>query len=219
MTTTCGRHRSRVFTTSEALEVAELEALTSAELTDFFARPPLTVAPELLGLTLLVDGVGGVIVETEAYDQDDPASHSHRGLTSRNQAMFGPPAHAYVYRSYGMHWCLNFVCAAEGSGAAVLVRALEPTHGLREMHERRGVTAVKLLCSGPGRLGQALAVDERLDGQTLAAAPFRLLKPQTAAVQTIASGPRIGISRGAELPWRFYVAESPYLSRKPPAGG
>src|SRR3989442_15747467 len=125
---------------------------------DFFARSVHEVAPDLIGATLLVDGVGGRIVEVEAYDQEDPASHGHRGRTARNAAMFGPPGHAYVYRSYGIHWCLNLVCGEEGVPEAALIRALEPTHGVEVMRERRGLDEPRLLCAGPGRLCQQLAV-------------------------------------------------------------
>ncbi len=129
---------------------------------DFAADAPV-VARALIGTILLVDGVGGRIVETEAYDRTDKASHSHRGPTPRNQSMFGPPGQAYVYRSYGLHWCLNLVCREAGHGAGVLVRAIEPTHGLDRMRERRGVQALDLLCAGPGRLGQALGISRAVD--------------------------------------------------------
>ena len=177
----------------------------------FFARSVHEVAPELLGVTLLVDGVGGRIVEVEAYDATDPASHGFRGPTPRNRAMFGPPGRAYVYRSYGIHWCLNVVCEDEGTAAAVLVRALEPAHGLDVMRERRGLEAERLLCAGPGRLCQALAVTGEHDGLPLDAAPFELIARES-PVQVLA-GARIGISRAAELPWRYGVAGSRYLSR------
>ena len=172
------------------------------------------VAPALLGVTLLVDGVGGPIVEVEAYDGTDPASHGFRGRTPRNASMFGPPGHAYVYRSYGIHWCLNLVCEAEESPAAVLVRALEPVHGLERMHERRGLGDLRLLCAGPGRLCQALGVTGEHDGLRLDAAPFELLPPSEPP-QSVA-GVRIGISRAAELPWRYAVAGSRFLSRPIP---
>ena len=160
---------------------------------------------------LLVDGVGGRIVEVEAYDRDDPASHSHAGPTPRNAAMFGPPGHAYVYRSYGIHWCLNFVCREPGHGAGVLLRALEPQHGLATMRERRGLLDERLLCSGPGRLCQALGVDRSLDGAALDRPPFRLLA--ALGDSSLLTGPRIGISKAAETPWRFGLAGSRHLSR------
>jgi DNA-3-methyladenine glycosylase len=178
---------------------------------DFFARSVHEVAPGLIGTTLLVDGVGGVVVEVEAYDQEDPASHGFRGPTSRNAAMFGPPGHAYVYRSYGIHWCLNFVCDVEGRAEAVLIRALEPTHGLEVMRERRGLDDPRALCSGPGKLTQALSVTGEHDGGALDVPPFELLP--RAAEPEIAVGPRIGITRAAELPWRYALAGSRYLSR------
>jgi DNA-3-methyladenine glycosylase len=177
-----------------------------------FTVSPLQLAPQLIGWTLLVDGVGGVIVETEAYDADDPASHSFRGPKPRNRAMFGPPGHAYVYLSYGLHWCLNFVCREPGHGAAVLIRALQPTQGLDVMRERRGTQAPRLLAAGPGRVGQALGVDRSFDGLPLDRAPFELRAP--AAPVAVASGPRIGISQAADRPWRFGLAGSPFLSRR-----
>lgn len=162
-------------------------------------------------MTLLVDGVGGPIVEVEAYDHEDPAAHGYRGRTERNASMFGPPGHAYVYRSYGIHWCLNLVCEEEGSASAVLLRALEPTHGLDTMRARRAVASDRLLCAGPGRLCQALAVTRDHDALALDRPPFEL---QPRAVEPeIATGPRIGITRAADLPWRYGVAGSPFLSR------
>jgi DNA-3-methyladenine glycosylase len=178
---------------------------------DFFARSVHEVAPELVGCTLLVDGAGGRIVEVEAYDAEDPASHGYRGLTSRNGAMFGPPGHAYVYRSYGIHWCLNLVCGGEGVAEAVLVRALEPTDGLDVMRARRGLEDERLLCAGPGRLCQALGVTVEHDGAALDRPPFAL--HAAAEPLAVASGPRIGITRAAELPWRYGQAGSRFLSR------
>ena len=169
------------------------------------------VAPALIGVTLLVDGVGGRIVEVEAYDHEDPASHGYRGRTERNASMFGPPGRAYVYRSYGIHWCLNFVCEDVGVANAVLVRALEPTHGLEAMRERRGLDDPRLLCSGPGRLSQALGVTREHDGLALDWPPFELLAADGPA--EVVSGPRIGITRAAELPWRYTEAGSRFLSR------
>ena len=182
---------------------------------DFFARSVHEVAPELVGATLLVDGVGGVIVEVEAYDQEDPASHGFRGRTARNAAMFGPPGHAYVYRSYGVHWCLNLVCEAAGIASAVLVRALEPTHGLDDMRLRRGTDDARLLCAGPGRLCQALGVGREHDGLALDAPPFEL-RAREHGVEVVA-GPRIGITRAVELPWRYGLAGSRFLSRRLPS--
>ena len=178
---------------------------------EFFARRVHEVAPDLIGWLLLVKGVGGVIVEVEAYDAQDPAAHGFRGRTPRNASMFGPPGHAYVYRSYGIHWCLNLVCEEEGSAAAVLVRALEPTFGIEEMRERRGLAEPRLLCSGPGRLCQALAVTREHDGLPLDAPPFELRAAESPV--EVVTGPRIGISVAAELPWRYAAAGSRYLSR------
>ena len=183
---------------------------------DLFARSVHEVAPALIGATLLVDGVGGRIVEVEAYHHQDPASHGYRGRTERNASMFGPPGRAYVYRSYGIHWCLNLVCEAEGEASAVLLRALEPTHGLEAMRRRRGLDDPRLLSSGPGRLCQALGVTREHDGLPLDRPPFELLAPD-GAVEVI-SGPRIGITRAAELPWRYAEAGSRFLSRPVPRG-
>ncbi len=169
------------------------------------------VAPELVGCTLLVDGVGGRLVEVEAYDAEDPASHGFRGETARNRAMFGPPGHAYVYRSYGLHWCLNIVCRP---GSAVLIRAIEPVSGLAEMRARRGLEPVRLLCAGPGRLCQALGVDGSLDGMALDRPPFRIELAETRA--DLATGVRIGITRAADQPWRFGLRGSPFVSRRFP---
>ena len=174
----------------------------------FFDAEVTEVASRLLGATLLVDGVGGTIVETEAYERLDPASHSYSGPTRRNRSMFGPPGHAYVYRSYGVHWCLNFVCRP---GSAVLIRALAPTAGVEAMAARRGNANLRHLCSGPGKLCQALAVSAELDGAALDQPPFQL-QPTPLAVDYV-TGPRIGISRGVDAPWRFGVAGSDFLSR------
>lgn len=179
---------------------------------EFFARSVHEVAPDLIGATLLVDGVGGRVVEVEAYDQEDPASHSFAGRTARNASMFGPPGHAYVYRSYGVHWCLNLVCDVEGRAEAVLVRALEPTHGLERMRARRGVSLDRALCSGPGKLGQALAVTREHDGLPLDEPPFELLAREE--TPEIAAGPRIGITRAIEHTWRYGLRGSPFLSRR-----
>jgi DNA-3-methyladenine glycosylase len=179
---------------------------------EFFARPVHEVAPELIGATLLVGGVGGRIVEVEAYDQDDPASHAFRGRTARTASMFGPPGHAYVYRSYGIHWCLNLVCAEEGRAEAALVRALEPTSGLEAMRERRGLAAARALCSGPGKLCQALGITRVLDGLPLDEPPFELLAREREP--RLAVGTRIGITRAVEHPWRYGLAGSSFLSRR-----
>jgi len=179
----------------------------------FFLRPVHVVAPALIGCSLLVDGVGGLVVECEAYDRLDPASHSFAGPTPRNASMFGPPARAYVYRSYGIHWLLNLVCGAEGAGEAVLVRALEPTHGLEAMRARRGGAKDRLLCAGPGRLGQALAIGAALDGEPVGG---RLALHARTHEPAIATGPRVGISRARELPWRYAASGNPFVSSPRP---
>jgi DNA-3-methyladenine glycosylase len=177
----------------------------------FFARSVHEVAPELIGATLLIDDVGGRIVEVEAYHHTDPAAHSFRGMTDRNAVMFGPPGYAYVYRSYGIHWCLNFVCEPEGSASAVLIRALEPLEGLAKMRRRRGLADERLLCSGPGRLAQALGVTHAHNGLALDRLPFELYaregKPE------VVTGVRIGLTKAAELPWRYGLKGSKYLSK------
>jgi DNA-3-methyladenine glycosylase len=178
---------------------------------EFFARSVHDVAPDLIGCSLVVDGVGGVIVEVEAYDHEDPASHGFRGQTARNRSMFGPPGHAYVYRSYGIHWCLNLVCEEEGTAAAVLIRALHPTDGLDGMRARRGADDLRLLCSGPGKLCQALGVTSGHDGLPLDRPPFEVRGARTSA--EVVSGPRIGVTAAANRPWRYGLVGSPFLSR------
>jgi len=174
---------------------------------DFFGRDAVAVAVALLGARLLVDGIGGLIVETEAYRRDDEASHSYRGQTVANAAMFGDPARVYVYRSYGLHWCLNFVCEP---GSAVLIRALEPTDGIDIMTERRAA-ALRRLCAGPGNLCKALAVTGAMNGLSVLHPPFSL--ESAARAPASVSGCRIGISKAADRPWRFAVEGSAYLSK------
>jgi DNA-3-methyladenine glycosylase len=179
---------------------------------EFFQRPVLEVARELIGAEFYVDDVGGVIVEVEAYHPDDQASHAYGNRrTARNGAMFLAGGHAYVYRSYGVHWCLNLVCEEEGVAAAVLLRALEPTRGLDEMRARRGLVGDRLLCSGPGRLCQALGVTREQDGLPLDRPPFELVARRSRPELLV--GRRIGLTKAAELPWRFGLAGSRYLSR------
>ncbi len=180
-----------------------------------FSTSSVEVARALVGASIFVAGVGGRIVETEAYDEADAASHSFVGRTARNAAMFGPPGRAYVYRSYGLHWCLNVVCMPAGHGAGVLIRALEPTAGIDAMRERRGMHDERLLCAGPGRLCQALDVDRDLDGKRLDRAPFRVVAAVHEAL-VVAEGVRIGISKSRELPWRFVLAGSRFLSKPMP---
>ncbi|HXG77420.1 MAG TPA: DNA-3-methyladenine glycosylase [Gaiellaceae bacterium] len=186
----------------------------SEELRALLSRSAQEAARGLVGWTLLVDGVGGRIVEAEAYAPGDPASHSFRGPTRRNAAMFGPPGRLYVYRAYGIHWCANVVCDAEGVGAAVLLRALEPTAGLARMRVRRGVEDVALLCAGPGRLAQALGLTGADDGAALEPPRF-LLAPPPGPVRVVASE-RVGIARGRELPWRYSLSGSVFVSRPRP---
>ncbi len=181
----------------------------------FFDRSVHEVAPDLIGALLLVNGVGGRLVEVEAYHQTDAAAHSFRGPTERNAVMFGPPGFAYVYRSYGIHWCLNFVCERKGSAGAVLIRAIEPTVGLATMRRRRGTSDQRLLCSGPGRLCEALGVTGTQYGLPLDASPFAIFA-RSGAVDVVA-GPRIGITKAADLPWRYGEKGSRFLSKPFPA--
>ena len=177
----------------------------------FFGRSVHVVAPDLIGTTLLVNGVGGIIVEVEAYHHTEPAAHSYRGPTPRNQVMFGPPGYAYVYRSYGIHWCVNFVCEKAGSASAVLIRALQPTHGIPAMRRRRGVHDERALCSGPGKLTEALGITHAHNGLPLDAPPIVLYahteKPE------IVAGVRIGLTKAVELPWRYGLKGSKFLSK------
>ena len=177
----------------------------------FFNRSVHEVAPELIGATLLFNGAGGVIVEVEAYHHTEPAAHSYGGQTPRNAVMFGPPGYAYVYRSYGIHWCLNFVCEEKGSASAVLIRALEPAEGLAAMHRRRRTADPRLLCSGPGRLTEALGITHAQNGCALDAPPFEL-HGRTGECEVVA-GPRIGITKAVELPWRYGLKGSRFLSK------
>ena len=182
-----------------------------------FGASPVIVARALIGASVFVGGVGGRIVETEAYDEADPASHSFAGRTVRNAAMFGPPGRAYVYRSYGLHWCLNIVCMPAGHGAGVLIRALEPTQGIDVMRQRRRLDDERLLCAGPGRLCEALAIDREHDGRRVDRAPFRLVPaPAGEPAHAVAAGMRIGISKAREQPWRFALSGSRHLSKPMP---
>ena len=177
----------------------------------FFDRSVHDVAPDLIGTTLLVDGIGGIIVEVEAYDQDDPAAHGYRGRTERNASMFGPAGCTYVYRAYGLHWCLNFVCEGVGIACAVLIRAIEPRFGIPTMQERRGLDDIRLLCSGPGRLCEALGLTRAHNGLALDLPPFEIRARSTPL--RVASGLRIGITKAADKPWRYGLASSRFLSR------
>jgi DNA-3-methyladenine glycosylase len=177
----------------------------------FFARSVHEVAPELIGATFLVNGIGGIIVEVEAYHHTDPAAHSFRGPTARNKVMFGPPGFSYVYRSYGIHWCINFVCEQEGSASAVLIRALQPTHGIPIMRRRRRLHDERSLCSGPGKLTEALGISDEHNGLPLDASPIALhARPDK---PDVVAGVRIGITKAAELPWRYGLQGSKFLSK------
>ena len=186
----------------------------------FFERDVHTVARELVGCSLRFAGAGGVIVETESYERDDPACHAHAGLTARTEVLFGPPARAYVYLSYGIHSLLNFVAEPEGDAAAVLIRALEPVWGLEAMARRRGVSEPRSLCSGPGKLGQALGIGLESNRAPITEPPFELRGPAPSWREVeVVAGPRVGISVATELPWRFCAAASPHLSRPPRLNG
>jgi DNA-3-methyladenine glycosylase len=178
---------------------------------DVFARSVHEVAPEMIGATLMVGDVGGIIVEVEAYHHTDPAAHSYRGQTDRNAVMFGPSGYLYVYRSYGIHWCANIVCEPDGSASAILIRAIEPTHGLATMQRRRGLGDPRLLCSGPGRLCQALGITREHNGLALDRPPFAIFgRTET---PEIAVGPRIGITKAIDTPWRYGLKGSRFLSK------
>ena len=181
----------------------------------FFGRSVHEVAPDLIGATMLVNGVGGIIVEVEAYHHTDPAAHSYNGPTPRNQVMFGPPGFVYVYRSYGIHWCMNFVCEKDGSASAVLIRALEPTHRLAAMRRRRGLDDDRALCSGPGKLTEALGITHAHNGLALDAPPFALYGRKGKV--DVVSGIRIGLTKAVELPWRYGLKGSRFLSKPFPA--
>ena len=178
----------------------------------FFSRSVHEVAPDLIGATFLVNGVSGIIVEVEAYDQTDPAAHSFRGPTPRNMVMFGPPGYTYVYLSYGLNWCVNFVCQAAGSAAGVLIRAIEPTHGLAAMRRRRGVAGVTALCSGPGKLCEALAITKALSELPIDMPPIALHARSGEA--DVTTGVRIGLTKAVDLPWRYGLKGSKFLSKR-----
>lgn len=186
---------------------------------DFFARSVHKVAPDLIGATVLFNGVGGVIVEVEAYHFSDPAAHSYIGPTERNAVMFGPPGYLYVYRSYGIHWCMNFVCEPDGVAGAVLIRALQPVEGLAAMRRRRGVSEERQLCSGPGKLCQALGITRAHNAFALDKKPFQLFARTGPAC--VVTGPRIGITKAADKPWRYGLKDSRFLSKpfKSPIAG
>lgn len=192
-------------------QITSVPALGRPLKRNFFARSVHEIAPDLIGATLLVDGVGGVIVEVEAYHQTEPAAHSYNGPTPRNAVMFGPPGFAYVYKSYGIHWCVNFVCEKAGSAAAVLIRALEPTHGIAAMRRRRSLHDEIALCSGPGKLCEALAITDKHNALPLDQPPIALHARR--GRPEIVTGVRIGITKAAELPWRYGLKGSRFLSK------
>src|SRR5258705_737523 len=177
----------------------------------FFARSVLEVAPDLIGATLLVDGVGGIIVEVEAYHHTEPAAHSFNGPTPRNLVLFGPPGFSYVYRSYGIHWCVNFVCEEEGSASAVLIRALQPTHGIAAMRRRRRLHDERSLCSGPGKLTEALGISDQHNGLPMDTSPIAL--HARAGKPEVIAGLRTGLTKAVELPWRYGLKGSKFLSK------
>jgi DNA-3-methyladenine glycosylase len=180
----------------------------------FYERPVVEVARELIGCVVAHDGCAGVIVETEAYHDTEPASHAYVGLTERTKVLFGPPGRAYVYRSYGIHACLNAVCEPAGVGAAVLIRALEPVEGIELMRERRGLERLEDLCSGPGKLTQALGIELVDNGCDLAVGPVVITgKPRAWRDMPVAASRRIGITKAVELEWRFSAVGSRHLSR------
>jgi len=184
---------------------------------EFFERSVHDVARDLIGCGLRFNGLGGVIVEVEAYERDDPACHAYVGLTPRTATLFGPPGRAYVYLSYGIHSCLNFVCEPKGEAAAVLIRALEPRWGIEEMRRRRGREDLRDLCSGPGKLTEALGIGLDMDRAPLNEPPFEVREPDDEwADVDVGCGPRIGVTRAADLPWRFCARDSRYLSRPLP---
>jgi DNA-3-methyladenine glycosylase len=187
--------------------------------TGFFARSVHTVARELIGCRLFYGGCGGTIVETESYERDDPACHAYVGLTKRTEVLFGPPGLAYVYLSYGIHSLLNFVAEPEGDAAAVLIRALEPSDGVEAMRARRGKRPDTDLCSGPGKLTEALGIGLEANGADLGAEPFKLLHREPGWDGEIVTSPRVGITKAVERPWRFSLGGSPYVSRPRPSPG
>jgi DNA-3-methyladenine glycosylase len=182
----------------------------------FFERSVHDVARDLVGCRLFYEGCGGVVVETESYERDDPACHAYVGLTTRTAVLFGPPGRAYVYLSYGIHSLLNAVAESEGEAAAVLIRALRPTHGLEAMRERRGERPDAELCSGPGKLTEALGIGLEDNGADLTREPFALLPREPGWSGEIVAGPRVGITKAIERPWRFCLAGSPFVSRPIP---
>jgi DNA-3-methyladenine glycosylase len=204
--------QNRISVTSSAPPALPAPKLGRPLKRSFFDRSVHDVAPDLIGATLLVNGVGGVIVEVEAYHQSEPAAHSFRGPTPRNMVMFGPAGFSYVYRSYGIHWCVNLVCEKAGSASAVLIRALEPTHGLAMMRRRRGLEDERALCSGPGKLCEALAITIKQSELPLDQPPFALHARIGKA--DVVSGVRIGITKAADLPWRYGLKGSRFLSKR-----